>query len=369
MIRVRGLRARLTWWLVGIAAGILVLASALLLWQTHYHVGMYRAEMYGMSDVAHEMAEHMGLEKHLELALMVSIIGTLLGAVLLAVLVSYAVSRRITAPLLDMQRVAERMAEGDLEARVGAVGRADELAELGSSLNRLAEQLQREEVLRKNMTADVAHELRTPLATLKSHMEAFEDGVWEPTPPRLHAVSEEIERLIRLVGDLEDLTRLESPEFQLTMVQQNLQDVVAQAVEAVRAGYVQKGVALTIPEEDNDWVEVRCDRERMLQVLHNVLSNALKYTPAGGEVQVMVHNRPEVARITVRDTGIGLTADQLVNVFERFYRADPSRDRKRGGSGIGLAIVKRLVEAHGGRVWMESAPDVGTTVYIELPSV
>ena len=206
---IRGLHARLTWTLVGIAAGVLVLATLVMLVETHHHFAMYENQMQTSHD--HDLIH---LNSHIEMALVQSILWTALGALLIAIVVSYLMAKRLTAPLVGMRRVAERMAEGQLEARTEVVGE-DEVAELGRTLNWLAEQLQAQESLRKTMSADIAHELRTPLTTLKSHMEAFEDGVWQPTPARIRSCYEEIERLIHLVRDLEHLTHMESPDFTL----------------------------------------------------------------------------------------------------------------------------------------------------------
>ncbi|PWK11236.1 sensor histidine kinase [Tumebacillus permanentifrigoris] len=354
----RGLHARLTWTLIGIAAGVLALATLVMLLETHHHFGMYESQMQTSQD--HDLSD---LNSHVEMALVQSILWTALGALLISIVVSFFVAKRITAPLIGMRRTAERMAEGHLEARTEVAGE-DEMAELGRTLNWLAEQLQAQESLRKTMTADIAHELRTPLTTLKSHMEAFEDGVWEPTPARIRACYEEIERLIHLVRDLELLTHMESPDFTLNRHPADLALVIKNAAERTHAAFLQKGVELhtQLPPR----APASIDPERITQVVVNLLSNALKFTPASGKVVVELQDRADSYELTVTDTGIGIAPSDQPYVFERFYRADKSRARSQGGGGIGLTIVKRLVEAHGGTLHLHSELGQGSTFCIRF---
>jgi signal transduction histidine kinase len=248
---------------------------------------------------------------------------------------------------------------------MGSKNGNDEISELANSFNNLAYQLQQQEIVRKNMTADIAHELRTPLATLKSHMEAFEDGIWEPIPSRLNSCTEEINRLIHLIGDLEQLTNIESPDYKLSLKEGDFKEVVFQSVEAVKGAFAQKNIELEIGNIDNSIIFM--DQERMVQVIINLLSNALKYTNSGGRVIVSVMTKDKKLLVSIKDNGIGVKKKNLHRVFERLYREDPSRSRSSGGSGIGLAIVKRIVEAHKGRVWIDSIKNEGTTVFLELP--
>ncbi|MDQ0900735.1 MULTISPECIES: cell wall metabolism sensor histidine kinase WalK [unclassified Paenibacillus] len=303
-------------------------------------------------------------DAHFEQALVQSVLWSAILGILLSVLLSLFVAKRITAPLIHMKKVAEQMANGELRARTTVKGN-DEIADLGGSLNHLAEQLIHQEQLRKTMTADVAHELRTPLATLKSHMEAMIDGVWMPTPERLESCYEEIERLRFLVGDLEQLTEMESPHFKLKLQEENVSAIVHRNIEASRASFDQKGVNLLF--EGLTKVEATLDRQRLGQIVVNLLTNALKFTPQGGKVSVEVKEEEHAVLISISDTGIGMNEDDLRFIFERFYRVEKSRDRKSGGSGIGLTIVKKLVEAHGGTIRMESQLGKGTSVEIHLP--
>lgn len=354
----RKLQFRLTVAFIGVAAGIVVVATTVFILETHYHFFIYQRQFPNADSIQ-------GLIHHFEQALIQSLLLTALGAVILAIALSWLVARRITAPLVTMRKGAEAIMKGNLQNRVPVHGK-DELAELAQSLNHLTEELERQEHLRQQLTSDVAHELRTPLATMKSHMEAFEDGIWQPTPDRLRAVTDEIDRLIGLVWDMEQLTLLESPEFELVRKEEDLSAIVEQTVINMRTSFDQKGV--TLHSDCDDSIQVYVDRRRMTQVFVNLLSNALKFTPKGGKVTVRAKQQKETTILTVEDTGGGIPVEELQQVFERFYRVDPSRSRQSGGSGIGLTIVKKLVESHSGSIRIESKPGVGTSVHIHLPN-
>jgi len=349
------LHTRLALIIIGIAAGIVVVFSVSAVIATHYHFSMYQAQ----ASTSHHFSQ---LDYHLELALVQTIVWTCLVSILLAAVIGYYVARRISTPLAEMTQVAERMTNGDWDSRVAVRGK-DELADLGISLNTLAEQLQRQERLRKTMTEDIAHELRTPLATLKSHMRALEDGVWEPTPQRIHTCYEEIERLTQLVAELEDLNDVESPGFKLVRKEEPLEAIIERGVQLAAAAYREKKVRLRFTV--NPAMTVYADHDRMIQILVNLLINALKYTPEQGEVRIHAEDEAEHIVIQVKDSGTGIPPEHLPYIFERFYRGDKSRNRKTGGSGLGLTIVKELVAAHRGQVWAESKD--GAAFYIRIP--
>ncbi|XID93788.1 sensor histidine kinase [Paenibacillaceae bacterium WGS1546] len=350
------LHTRLALIIIGIAVGIVLISTVSLILTTHYHFSLYQSQ----ADMSHQFPE---LDYHLEQALMQTIIWTCLISILLAVFLGFYVARRISATLVHMTHVAERMTGGEWSSRVVVRGK-DEIADLGASLNTLAGQLQQHEQLRMTMTEDIAHELRTPLATLKSHMRALEDGIWEPTPERIHSCYEEIERLTQLVAELEDLTYVESPGFQLVRKEESLAVIIERGVELVTAAYREKNVRLS--GNASPHIQVNVDHDRMIQILVNLLSNALKFTPEHGEVRVEGSEESGHVLIQVHDTGTGIPQEDLPYVFERFYRADKSRNRRTGGSGLGLTIVKELVAAHGGDIFAESRRQ-GTTFTIHLP--
>lgn len=354
----KGLYARLAIAFIGITSSILLISTVTFIIATHYHFSLYQHQaMDTTTDTA-------SFDAHFEQALIQSILWTFIIGIMIAAIVSLYVAKRITSPLIEMKNTAELMAKGTLHVRTRLNGN-DELTDLGQSLNHLAEQLQKQERLRKTMTADVAHELRTPLATLKSHMIAMMDGVWEPTSKRLESCYEEIERLTHLVGDLSKLTEIESPHFKLQLQQEDLSVIVRQGVEASKAAFIEKGVLLKFDNEIS--VLIYLDRQRIAQIVANLLSNALKFTPQGGTVTVQVLDKHHEVKLIVRDTGIGIRESELPFVFERFYRGEKSRSRKTGGAGIGLSIVKAIVEAHKGEINIESKERYGTEVTVHLP--
>jgi len=354
----RRLYSRLAFIIIGTAVGIVLVSSAVLIITTHYHFQMYQSQA---SVVGHDLIE---LNYHLELALLQTIIWTCIVSIVLAIVLGFYVAKRISSPLVHMKHVAEKMTVGEWHARVSLSG-TDELAELGRSINTLAAQLQHQEQLRVTMTENIAHELRTPLTTLKSHMRALEDGIWEPTPARIHTCYEEIERLTELVAELEDLNQLESPGFQLVRKEVRLAEVIEHAVNLVDASYREKHVRLGYSVDPD--IRALMDHDRMIQVLVNLLSNALKFTSEHGEVNISAAEEQAEIRIVVEDSGEGIPPEDLPNVFERFYRADKSRSRRIGGSGLGLTIVKQLIAAHDGRIKVES--EKGTTFTIRLPKL
>lgn len=295
-----------------------------------------------------------------------------------AVLVSTFVTRRIVKPVQEMKAASQRIADGRYDERVQVTGE-DELSELGRSFNRMAYELARTEERRRQLIGDVAHELRTPLSSIKSVMEGLQDGVLPAEPQTFASVEQEANRLQRLVRDLEELSRAEAGQIRLEKEWVDPAALVETAVSRLRPQFADKQVSLesnvppTLPT-------IHVDPARMMQVLLNLLGNALQYTPSGGRVtvqcsvnseQVSVNGLPHTApflQISIRDSGIGITAEQLTHIFERFYRVDKSRSRAGGGSGIGLTISRHLVEAHNGRL-TPSSPGVnqGSTFTVDLP--
>jgi two-component system sensor histidine kinase BaeS len=212
----------------------------------------------------------------------------------------------------------------------------------------------------------VAHELRTPLTTLRSHLEALIDGVWEASPARLKGLHEETLRLGRLVEDLSSLSRYEQGGLELKREPLRAAELAAPVVALWQERFRRKGVSLELRAGAPEAM-IRADREKLTQVLTNLLDNALNFTPPGGKVQVSVSAKAGGVELAVEDTGCGIPAEDLPHVFERFYRADPSRARDTGGFGIGLSIVREIVRAHGGTVEVRSAPGRGSEFRVILP--
>jgi len=307
------------------------------------------------------------------------------AAALVAVLISSFVARRIVGPVQAMMQASQRIAAGDYHERVQVAGE-DELGALALAFNRMAETLERTERRRLELIGNVAHELRTPLSSIRGIIEGLMDGVLPSDPSTLLNVQREVARLQRLVHDLEELSRAEAGQIPLDRRLISLADLIQTAADRLRPQFEDKGVRLTL-HVPHDLPPVRADAGRITQVLLNLVGNALQYTPSGGRVsiqssvvsrqtpaarhQVEPDDRPTPASwllTSVTDSGIGIPAAHLSHLFDRFYRVDKSRSRAGGGSGIGLTIAKHLVEAHGGRIWAESAGQgKGSTFAFTLP--
>ena len=290
-----------------------------------------------------------------------------LAAMLAAAVVSWLVSARIVRPIRQVAEASHHIAEGHYEQRLQAPG-DDELGELVESFNCMAQKLAATEAMRQRLIGDVSHELKTPLASIKGYMEGLQDGVIPATPETFQLIYCEAERLQRLVHDLQELSRAEAGALRLDRRPHDLREMSATVMARLRPQFVDKGVTLRLVGEEQPLV-VRADRDRIEQVITNLLGNALQYTPAGGTVTLAVSRNGSRARLAVQDTGIGLAPEDVERVFQRFYRVDKSRSRTAGGgSGVGLTIARHIVEAHDGRLWAESAGlGHGSTFILELP--
>ncbi|WP_409294899.1 sensor histidine kinase [Peribacillus sp. SCS-26] len=353
----KGLRSRLTLHLSLIATSVLIFSSIVYALEIHYHFSMFQDE----SAAGHNMGS---LSTHLERAVLESIFFTAAGSIILVFIISHFAAGRLSSPLIQMKAAAEKMSRGNWGTRVAAEGQ-DELAALGQSLNTLAQELENQEQARKDMTADIAHELRTPLSTLKSFMEAFEDRVWEPEPPRLRACTREIDRLIHLIQDLEQLNSLESPQLRMSFESRSLRQLIKECIDSAADSFKNKNIELSASLTGE--LIFFFDQERLKQILINLLSNSLKYTSPGGKVIISAIEEKDTVLLKVTDNGTGIAPQSLEKVFDRFFREDASRSRETGGSGIGLAIVKKLIAAHHGEIWIDSQRGEGTAVNLRLP--
>jgi two-component system, OmpR family, sensor histidine kinase BaeS len=302
------------------------------------------------------------------------------AAVSIALLLGLLLSRQITAPLQRMALASRRVAAGDFSQRVDVTSR-DELGALAADFNSMATSLGRSEEARKQLLSDIAHELRTPLSVIQGNLEAMMDGVAETSPARLASLREEVLLLNRLVTDLRDLTLAESGQLRLHTEPVDAADLASNAVSGLRSRAEQRGIELRAETQDG-LPAVAADRDRIGQVLRNLLDNALRYTGPGGTITVsasldspspqsLTPNPQSPAhsfvRLAVSDTGQGIPAEELSRLFDRFYRVDKSRTRSSGGTGLGLSVAKQLVEAHGGKIWVESEPGKGSTFNFTLP--
>ena len=284
-----------------------------------------------------------------------------------ALLVAVFLSSRILRPVAALTGAVRRMENGDLSQRVEVTSK-DEIGELGRSFNSMADSLTRAEQLRQNMVNDVAHELRTPLTNIRCQIETVQDGLAQPTGAVMDSLHEEAMLLERLIDDLQDLSLAEAGQLSLKLHQVSVNEEIAQAVNAVKRQLDNNKLAVRVEIPDLSPL-ILVDSKRFGQILRNLLNNAIRHTPAGGMITVGASQLNAEVEIMIADTGGGITAEDLPFVFERFYRADVSRDRATGGAGLGLAIVKQIVAAHGGKIHMESVVGQGTTVYFTLPAL
>ncbi len=290
------------------------------------------------------------------------------GAILsiaIALIFTFFFSQTISSPIRALTASARKLGKGDFTQRV-KLKRKDEMGELANSFNSMAANLERIETLRKNMVADVAHELRTPLSNVAGYLEAIRDDVVQPDKATIASLSEEVDLLTKLVEDLQELTLADAGELKLSKQPDDLIGLIQQSVKSVQVKAMEKGLTVSA-ELPAQLPIVNIDYYRISEVLSNLIANAILHTPPGGKVTASALHQNGFIKVNVTDTGEGIPPEDLSNVFERFYRVNKSRSRADGGSGLGLTITKRIVEAHGGAVSVESATGQGSTFSFTLP--
>lgn len=282
----------------------------------------------------------------------------------MALLLGALMSRRISRPISKAVLAASEISRGNFKQRIEERSSTREIGQLTASVNDLADSLEKQQKLRKTMAADVSHELRTPLASLQSSLEAMIDGIWEPNNERLESCHEEILRINRLVGDLEKLERAEAENAVTELSEFDITELARHIIHNFESDFYKKGVRLNLVGDD---VTIVADRDKISQVMVNLISNALKYTPEDGHVELSIKDTEDSVELAVTDSGNGIPPEDLPNIFERFYRADKSRNRLTGGSGLGLTITKAIVEAHKGNIRVASKLNKGTVFTVCLP--
>lgn len=291
-----------------------------------------------------------------------------IGMILVGFVASYALARDITVPLRKLNMAAQAVASGNYNYQV-PIMTDDEVGQLAGAFNQMSKSLAENQVLRKKLFADIAHELKTPLTIIQGNLEGILDGVIEANPDQFKSLLEETVHLNRIITDLRDLSLAEAGQLPLEKTPTDINSLISRSVQMLQPLAEAKQIALKQMLEIVP--ETQIDAGRMTQVIYNLLTNAIRYTPEQGTVSIasslVSENGSEWIRIQVQDTGIGIKAEDLLFIFDHFYRADASRDRKSGGAGLGLAIVKQLVERHQGYVSVSSVPGQGTLFAIFLP--
>jgi len=318
----------------------------------------------GMGGMMSSMASD--LNQSFRETLDVSLLWGGLAAAAMAILMSVFIARHITRPVHNMAVVTEKIAEGDYSQRV-EVKTNDEIGSLAHSLNSMAGSLEESQRLRRELIANIAHELRTPLTSISGYMEGLADGVISPSAEIYELVHREAGRLRRLVDDLQRLARAESGRETLELVKLPIEPFIQRVVKKLKPQYFEKKVSLVLAVHPGT-PALMVDEDKMDQILMNLLDNALRYTDPGGQVTVNVAGKEGKVAIQIKDTGIGISNEDLPHIFERFYRVDKSRSREKGGSGIGLTITKRYVESLHGNIEVKSKVGEGTTVTLLMPA-
>jgi signal transduction histidine kinase len=287
-------------------------------------------------------------------------------AIIIAIALTYFISRRITSPIRVLASTAEKLGQGDFTQKVPVQSR-DEVGKLARKFNLMAGDLERLEKLRRRIVADVAHELRTPLSNVSGYLEAIRDGIVKPDTATIASLSEEVDLLSRLVNDLQDLAMADAGDLKLIRQPEDLGQIIEQSVKAVQVKAQEKNLAVST-DIPSGLPPVNVDYHRISQVLRNFLSNAIAHTAGGGKISVSASQTDHLVKVSVCDNGEGIAPADLQHMFERFYRVDKSRTRNGGGSGLGLTIAKRLVEAHGGTVEVQSELGKGSCFSFTLPA-
>ncbi len=354
------MRQRLLWnLLIGHIVPLFVII-ALIVWNTVYRrAGDYYKVLVERYHVNPIDAHHMFLAniRH-------DLLWGALAALALTLLLTYLLTRWVLRPLFQLTAVTRKVADGNYSERVNVVSRY-EVGQLVDAFNHMADNLEKIESLRKNMVADIAHELRTPLTNLRGYLEGLIDSVIPPSRETFRMLEQEVLRLVNLVEDLQQLARADAARAYLDRKELSLHELLRQIIDLYEPNFQEKEIIVQWDLGPGSEI-VTADRDKLLQAIRNLADNAWKYTPAGGTVTISTQRSPDGIKTVFANSGAIIAQDDIPYLFERFFRADRSRSRDAGGAGIGLAIVKELIEAHGGTVGASSDVN-GTRVWFTLP--
>ena len=353
------MRQRLIWKVIALNFPVIALVIGVIWLSIDYLAADYFTELMNQYQIAPEEIHRMFLASvHQYLAVASAV------AIILAVIVSYLLSNRVLRPLNEVSKAIGKMSAGDRDARARTLSR-DELGDLAQAFNRMAEEVKQVEKLRENMVADVAHELRTPLTNIRGYVEGLRDQVIMPSDHNLHVLEEETLRLGELVESLLKLSRADAAEFSLTRERFDIHKTIAIAIERHAERIQRKQLKLDVCPTSQDRLVV-ADQEKIQVIVSNFILNACQYSPKGGTISIRCEWKNRAFRLCMSNASDHITPDDLPFIFERFYRSEKSRSRNSGGAGIGLAIVKKLVEAHNGSVGANIEGDV-FTVWFSIP--
>lgn len=296
--------------------------------------------------------------------LTISLVFSGITAIVIGVFFSLSISNRLTKPLLNITETAEKIRGGNLNSKTIISSDTAEIVTLSDTINYLGESLSKQDDIRKRYASDISHELRTPLTTLKTHIEAIMDKVWEPTDEHLDILLKEVHRLLNLVNDLKDSFTMEE-YIQLNKKQFDISKELEVIIDSYKPLYLKENYILSSSIEKN--IEVFMDLDKFKQIISNLLSNSLRYLNENGKVNVELRKYKKNILLSVKDNGVGISEDDIKHILDRFYRADTSRNKSTGGTGLGLSIVKSIVESHNGTIVIESELDKGTEIKINFP--
>ncbi len=283
-----------------------------------------------------------------------------------AVTAGFLLSRFMTGPLRQLAAATRKVAGGDFSPRISRIT-DDEIGEVSTTFNLMTEQLEKKEASRKQLLANIAHELRNPLSIVQGNLEAWRDNVIAPTPEQIGSVYEETVLLSRLITDLKELSLVEAGQITLQREPVAIGELINEVAGSMSSFHTGKNISLSVDIQP-DLPSGLVDRGRIRQVIRNLLDNALRYTPQNGTIAIRATARNDWIQITVQDSGSGISSEDIPYIFDHFYKADRARTRGYSGSGIGLALVKQIIELHGGQVWVESRSGAGSTFYFTIPA-
>ncbi|GAA0711276.1 HAMP domain-containing sensor histidine kinase [Paraclostridium ghonii] len=287
-------------------------------------------------------------------------------SIISVIIISSIISKSISNPIKNVSQIAKVIGEGNYKNKLNYKSNIKEVNELTKSIDMLADELNKQELLRKQLTTDISHELRTPVTNIQGHLDAIIDGIWEATPERLISIKEEVQRLGKLIGSLKNLSTFDSEVSSLNKSKTNLSDFIKNITYTYESKALEKNIKIEYNMEE---VFAYIDKEKFSQVIVNILVNAIKYTSYGGNIFIKVYSYDDSLNISIKDNGIGIPKEELSYIFERFYRVDKSRSKDTGGIGVGLAIAKAIVNEHGGNILVYSKLEEGTEFIIKLANI